>query len=168
MKKRIKVIILLILVIAAYFAIFMLSNMNSLDSNNASTDYINKIITISLKLTGYYNNSYELKSDITKVSVLLNKPLRKAIHATVYFILSFLIIFLINSLFDNKRYLLSFILTILLTIILASLDEYHQTFILGRTGRLKDVFIDNIGALMGIIFYTTYYIVYKIAKIKEY
>ena len=41
-------------------------------------------------------------------------------------------------------------------------DEYHQTFVSGRTGRTLDVIIDSIGAFAGMVFYTTYYIVYKI------
>jgi VanZ family protein len=41
-------------------------------------------------------------------------------------------------------------------------DEYHQTFVSGRTGRPLDVIIDSAGALIGMMFYTTYYIVYKI------
>lgn len=36
-------------------------------------------------------------------------------------------------------------------IFFAALDEYHQTFIAGRVGCLKDVFIDSIGIFIGII-----------------
>lgn len=34
----------------------------------------------------------------------------------------------------------------------AGLDEYHQTFVAGRSGQLKDVLIDSIGIFAGIIF----------------
>ena len=37
----------------------------------------------------------------------------------------------------------------------------HQTFIAGRTGRPLDVLIDSAGAIVGLLFYSTYYIVYK-------
>jgi len=33
-----------------------------------------------------------------------------------------------------------------LTILYAASDEYHQTFILGRTGTLRDIIIDSFGA----------------------
>lgn len=41
-------------------------------------------------------------------------------------------------------------------------DEFHQTFITGRTGQFSDVIIDTIGASVGSIIYS---IVYK--KIKN-
>lgn len=34
----------------------------------------------------------------------------------------------------------------------AGLDEYHQTFVSGRSGQLRDVLIDSIGIFAGIIF----------------
>lgn len=34
----------------------------------------------------------------------------------------------------------------------AGLDEYHQTFVAGRSGQIKDVLIDGIGIFAGIIF----------------
>jgi VanZ family protein len=49
----------------------------------------------------------------------------------------------------------------LLIIILAGFDEYHQTFVDGRTGAVKDVIIDTAGGIVGILFYGTYYYVYR-------
>lgn len=46
--------------------------------------------------------------------------------------------------------------------IYAITDEFHQTFITGRTGQFSDVIIDTIGASIGSIVYS---IVYK--KIKN-
>jgi VanZ family protein len=33
----------------------------------------------------------------------------------------------------------------------AMLDEYHQTFVYGRSGSPRDVLIDSIGILIGVI-----------------
>jgi len=39
-------------------------------------------------------------------------------------------------------------LAFLMTVLVASLDEWHQTFIPSRTGHVSDVFLDASGALM--------------------
>jgi len=44
------------------------------------------------------------------------------------------------------------LLAFFLTIIYSLTDEYHQTFISGRTGRSLDIFIDSLGAVFGLIF----------------
>ena len=38
-----------------------------------------------------------------------------------------------------------------ITVLYALSDEFHQLFIPGRTGRLKDVCIDSIGMLIGFL-----------------
>ncbi len=44
------------------------------------------------------------------------------------------------------------ILVFFLTIFYAASDEYHQTFISGRTGKPFDIWIDSLGALFGLVF----------------
>ena len=41
--------------------------------------------------------------------------------------------------------------------IYAATDEYHQTFIAGRSGEIQDVLLDTAGALFGIIIYTIFH-----------
>ena len=55
---------------------------------------------------------------------------------------------------------ISVLITIVVIIIAASLDEFHQTFVSGRDGNIKDVFIDTLGALTGIVIFSTYYLTY--------
>ncbi|MBU2577595.1 VanZ family protein, partial [Patescibacteria group bacterium] len=43
-------------------------------------------------------------------------------------------------------------LSLVLTVLYALTDEYHQTLVSGRTGKLFDVFIDSMGALFGFVF----------------
>lgn len=35
------------------------------------------------------------------------------------------------------------------TLIYAASDEWHQTFVFGRSGTVMDVFIDSVGSLLG-------------------
>ena len=67
--------------------------------------------------------------------------MRKVIHASVYFVLAF--------------FVMTFFSILLIT------DEYHQTFVNGRTGRPLDVAIDSAGSMVGIGFFSTYHLVYK-------
>jgi len=85
----------------------------------------------------------------------------KVMHASVYFVLAIMVIFVVNYLFHHKKYLISAVITIAFIIMAAGFDEYHQTFVDGRTGAVKDVLIDTAGGVAGILFYGTYYFVYK-------
>lgn len=163
MKKSIKIILLLILAIGWGICIFKLSGMNSENSNGKSTSIISLFIEDTLDITNDYGitSSYPDDEKLEHAAQLLNAPLRKAIHASVYFVLAFFLMIFFNVVFEHKKYSISFLLTLLICIFFAFSDEFHQTFVNGRTGRLLDVGIDSIGAITGILFYTTYYLMYK-------
>lgn len=162
-KSVFQSLILLALAVLMTVTIYKLSDMNTNNSNGKSTDIIGLFIEDTLDFTNKYDitDSHPDDKKIAKASLLLNAPLRKVMHASVYFVLAFLIVFFINSLSGNRYYLLSAFIAILLIFLLASLDKFHQTFVPGRTGQFKDVIIDSIGGMAGILFYVTYYIVYR-------
>ncbi|MBR4618538.1 MAG: VanZ family protein [Bacilli bacterium] len=163
-KKRIVIsIIVFIFIILWIGIIYKLSSMNTTNSNGHSKDIISVFIEDTLEVTNKYGitSSYPNEKKLERASTLLNAPLRKVMHASVYFVLAFLIIIGVNILFKNKKYILSALITIVLIIALASFDEYHQTLVEGRTGQVKDVVIDTIGSIAGILFYGTYYLVYR-------
>lgn len=164
MKKIIKITILFIFAIAWMVCIFKLSGMSSKNSNGKSTGIIGIFIEDALEITNDYGitDSHPDDSKLEHASELINAPMRKVIHATVYFVLGFFIMLIFSILFDHNNYLLAVLLTLILCIIFAGTDEYHQTFVNGRTGQLLDVIIDSAGAVVGIVFYTTYEISYKL------
>ena len=58
-----------------------------------------------------------------------------------------------------------FATTVFLCFLYASLDEFHQTFVSGRDGNIRDVFIDTSGAFFfGIL---AFYGIIKILKLKK-
>ena len=163
-KKRVVVIgIFFILVAMWILGIYKLSSMNTNNSNGASSGIISVFIEDTLEITNKYGitSSYPDNSKLEKATELLNTPLRKVMHASVYFVLACMIMFIINYMFHHKKYLISAIITIVLIIVAAGFDEYHQTFVDGRSGEVKDVLIDTIGGTGGILFYGSYYYVYK-------
>lgn len=76
---------------------------------------------------------------------------RKGAHFTLYFILGILITLSIYFLFKRIKIHNACLLGLLFSIIYSITDEYHQLFVSGRSGSMKDVGIDTLGALSGII-----------------
>ena len=162
-KRVVVVVILIVLALLWVLGIYKLSSMNTDNSNGKSSGIIGIFIEDTLDVTNKYGitNSHPNEDKIERASELLNAPLRKVMHASVYFVLACVIIFVTNYLFYNKKYLLSAIITIVLVVIAAGFDEFHQTFVDGRTGAIKDVLIDTAGGIVGVLFYGSYYYVYK-------
>ena len=72
-------------------------------------------------------------------------PLRKVAHASEYLVFALLIINALKQSNIKKTY----IITIIICFLYACTDEYHQTFIDGRTGQFVDVLIDTSGSIIG-------------------
>lgn len=163
-KKRIVVcVIVFVLVVLWILGIYKLSSMNTTNSNGKSKDIISIFIEDTLEVTNKYGitDSHPDDNKLVKATNLLNRPLRKVMHASVYFVLAIMIVLFVNYLFHNNKYWLSFLISILLIFALASLDEYHQSFVSGRTSDFKDVLIDTAGGLAGVLFYGSYYFIYR-------
>ena len=93
--------------------------------------------------------------------------MRKVAHFSEYFILGVLVIIFLNYVIGNKKYIIVFLICLVICALYATSDEFHQVFILGRSGQAVDVCIDTLGALTGIILYSTYYLAYWIGKKKR-
>ncbi len=76
---------------------------------------------------------------------------RKGAHFTAYLILGLLLTYAMKPK-ERKDYLF----VLLLCIFYAMSDEFHQTFVPGRSGELRDVLIDSTGSLTGILVYVTF------------
>jgi len=73
---------------------------------------------------------------------------RKGAHFTAYLILGLLLAHAVKP--DDRK---SYYSVLLLCVLYAMSDEFHQTFISGRSGELRDVLIDSTGSLTGILLY---------------
>jgi VanZ family protein len=76
----------------------------------------------------------------------LHHIIRKCGHLTEYFILSMLILRGIRA-GEKGLYLRWVLITILIVACYAALDEYHQSFVPGRTAAVGDVLIDTTGGI---------------------
>lgn len=89
---------------------------------------------------------------------------RKSAHFLEYAILYFLFY---RALKNMTKFPIREILSIAfaLTFLYALTDEYHQTFIDGRTGKFFDIGVDSLGAVAGLIFsWKTAFLPEKIRK----
>lgn len=85
---------------------------------------------------------------------LSNGTMRKIAHFTIYLVLGVALTNAFRSLKPKKfPNLKPLILSASIALIYASLDEYHQSFIPGRDGNLRDIIIDTLGAIAGICIY---------------
>ena len=60
-------------------------------------------------------------------------------------------ILLFGSMYNGDNILKSVFIALLLACLYACSDEYHQTFVVGRTGQFNDVLIDFSGAFIGVL-----------------
>ena len=154
-KKNLIITFLLLFVLLWMGTIFYLSSMNTNESNGRSKVIVSDIVEIVGKTT---HREYTLKEKEALVEKF-NKPIRKCAHASVYFVLSILVLNFLLALHSNleKKYVLVFFMTIFICFLFALTDEYHQTFIYGRTGQFSDVLIDTSGALIAASIFTILY-----------
>ena len=150
MNKR--KIIFIILIICWLGFIFYFSSMDTYKSNGDSKEVVSVVVDKAIDISNSSINDNK-KEDIVNV---LNLPIRKLAHFSLYFILSILVMsFLVSSNKFNLRNII--LISIIFCFIYACSDEYHQTFINGRTGQFSDVIIDTIGASIGSIIYSIGY-----------
>lgn len=93
---------------------------------------------------------------------LIHYFVRKAAHMTEYFLLTLSLQLPLTAWFSNKisqkpRIVIGFAATVLF----AALDEFHQTFVPGRSGNFTDVCIDSTGALIASLFLLLFYSIHQ-------
>ena len=125
--------------------IFILSNQPADESTRLSDGLIEKTIGNIYKLT--HKNCTEEK--LTEIKRKNAHIVRKTAHFTIYLILGLLVTTLLKEYNLNNRKII--IYSILICMIYAISDEIHQTFVIGRSGELKDIIIDTCGSTVGII-----------------
>ncbi len=140
-QKRLKVWfpVLIIMIV-----IFLFSNQPAVQSSKVSSSIMIKVVEVIEKTPVVKS----IKKDT------LHTFIRKLAHFSIYAVLG---VFVFRALIKGhnvsrfgKR------IALLICVIYASTDEIHQLFVAGRSGELKDVFIDSLGALAGIGLYLTY------------
>ena len=138
----IRKVVKLLLVIAWMGLIFSFSNDTGVKSTKKSDGLIIKAAEVFLNR----NLSDIEKDNLTKFLVV---PVRKGAHLFVYSVLGILIFIFITE-FISIGYK-SLIYSFLISFLYACSDEIHQVFVSGRSGQVSDIFLDALGAGIGIL-----------------
>lgn len=144
-RKGSLLFIFLILVVLCMSVIFYFSSQDNNSTNILSKNVTHKIAEIMF--SDFKSMNKEIQNTITSQ---LNLFIRKMAHFSLYFIMSMTIYFVF--VLWKKRFLISGMISVSFNFIYAILDEFHQSFVPGRTPLVKDVLIDTSGAILGTIF----------------
>lgn len=85
--------------------------------------------------------------DGKEIGILL---IRKSAHVLEYVILGILTFEIVSEYIKNIKKIA--IVSLLLCLLFASLDEFHQLFLVGRAGKITDILIDSIGYSISLFF----------------
>ena len=133
-KRKINInrMLLLILILIIFITIFRFSSENSTKSEDTSGKVVNAVIEINPKSKKL--NELEKK----RLGEKMVKPIRKLAHSNTY------------KMYNKRR----IILTIIVGMVYATSDEIHQFFVPGRSAEVRDVCIDTLGVICGVIIAT--------------
>lgn len=141
MNINIKRIIFVILIILNCIAIFIFSAQNAEKSSKTSGVIVNKVVDTVV------NVNKKVKKESLKDSITFY--VRKLAHFSIYTLLG---IWLLNEMNTFKVSTLKrTIICLVFGAIYAVTDEFHQSFVSGRSQEIRDVCIDTCGVLFGCI-----------------
>lgn len=139
-----KAVIILILLFLWYSMIFSFSAQNGETSGSLSGSIALKTVQVFDKLTFGHRS----EENIALLAKKLEFPIRKAAHFTEYAVLGcmwffFFRIFLGKA--GGKKQRICMLVCVGIVFLSAVGDEFHQTFISGRSGNFGDVLLDTAG-----------------------
>ena len=124
-----------VLVIAWMIFIFIMSNQPAEVSSQQSDLVVRLLAIVGIDMDSYFGD-------------LATFIIRKSAHMMEYFILFILWYRVLVLYVDNKK---AKLYALGLVFLYASSDEFHQTFVPGRSGEFKDVMIDTCGGVISLI-----------------
>ena len=137
-----KQLIRILLILIWMTIVFLFSNQPgdiSEETSRGTTATIIKTVVRKTSLT---------ESEQEKLIENIDPVIRKLAHYTIYLIGGILIISFMDTLDKNNKQKIMY--SIIVGVIYAITDEIHQYFIVGRSMRILDVFIDTLGVCTGI------------------
>ena len=127
------------------YLIFSFSAQTGTESGSLSYQ-VSKLLVLAynkILFKGYDNMT------LNELIVLIHPYVRKLAHVTEYFLLA-ASVSLPLYVYRLRGIALTLVAGVF-CILFACLDEYHQSFISGRVSSVKDVYIDCIGIILGIL-----------------
>ncbi|MDE7161186.1 MAG: VanZ family protein [Anaeroplasmataceae bacterium] len=144
MKKKILRVVPILIVLAWMGVIFYFSHQNGNSSSRMSN-------TVTRWIVNTFVPNYSSLTNSEQADILKNTSfvIRKLAHYSEYAILGFFLFSAVYVFTDNEKILIPVVS--LLGILYAISDEFHQSFIGGRSPAPRDVVIDSIGVLTAVL-----------------
>lgn len=136
-KNKVKILIYAAFILVLLIIIFLFSNQVG-DLSYSISNWFSSVIS-----------GTPVGTLLSKLEMSFGFSIRKDAHMLLYFILGIFASLFFILIFKSRRTQIP--AALLFCLIAAAFDEWHQTFVPGRTGRLKDVGIDAIGFVSAII-----------------
>ena len=151
-----KKVICWIVVLIWLMVIYSFSARNGINSDYQSRVFIVNMSKSVVKIANYLKltNTEPTHEQYYKFAYAINGIVRKLAHGFIYFILAILIMVAL-SINKNITYM-NVLITVIVCFIYSITDEYHQSFVDGRTGLLIDCVIDTFGAILGSSIYVLF------------
>lgn len=140
-KNKEKLIVRIALLVLVCIVIFWFSSNNG-ESSTSQSDRIVDIL-IETFFPSYDKYSYESQLAIHDMFAV---AVRKGAHFSIYAIMGAVGF---AAFFKIKKYSLRYLCAVAFTFLYACTDEFHQTFVSERTGKISDIFIDTFGGMLG-------------------
>lgn len=146
-------------VAALMVIIFLFSSKPAVTSAESSLMISRTVLQLYENVT---NVTYNEPDRIQTLSVV-DHIVRKTAHFIEYAVLAAALAFHFTSWGVGLRK--RFWLSAFITSVYAMTDEYHQTFVAGRSGQVSDVVLDTCGGITGVLFFFLFLLILK--RIKE-
>lgn len=135
--------------------IFIMSNQQGEESGAVSGSVSYQVVSAVNKVSHWNLSEQEMIARAQDIQY----PVRKCAHMTEYAILAILLVRHLCTYTSLRKQKRRWLFAWILTIAYAATDEYHQTFVNGRSGNPVDVGIDATGACIGLLAFGLYYMI---------
>lgn len=144
-RKKVNFCLFGILSLVVMVAIFLFSAENSMKSSETSGEFID--LVLKLVYEDYENISPKEKANLIVNFQSLVRPMA---HGSIYFVLGFMYA---GAMWQLNRFSVfsKLALSWMFSFIYACSDEIHQFFVPGRAFEIKDIAVDILGALAGVL-----------------
>lgn len=123
--------------------IFVYSSKTATESEQSS----NQVSHIVISIAEFFQPNMIENQEYIEVLEKVDKVIRKVAHGTEYFILALCCCYpLLKQGVERKK---AALYGFLICLCYATSDEFHQLFVPGRSGQIKDILIDGLGAALG-------------------
>ncbi len=155
-KSKVKKIIYIVIIALWMGVIFAFSNMGAEDSDGQSMGLSQILVDTGAELLHNIGILKEMppREDLDSIIEAINPIVRKCAHASEYFVLTFLCMLALRDKDTwNIEIKKACLIALGICFIYSLTDEFHQLFIPGRSGELKDCINDTLGGCVAIIIF---------------